>query len=104
MILITELDVLDVEFTPAITARDADVAALYRIFLDTVLDERAVKAIVTWGLVDRYSWYNMWYDNRFSRWDRQPARPLLFDNSLHPKPAYFAVLGALRRAEIRTHK
>ncbi len=103
-ILITELDVLDLGFNPTIAGRDAEVAALYTAFLDTALDEPAVRSVVTWGLVDQYSWYNLWSDRMFKRWDRQPTRPLLFDNAFHPKPAYYAVLQSLQRASARPHK
>jgi endo-1,4-beta-xylanase len=102
-IIISELDVLDVEPAPTIAARDANVASLYRAFLDTALDERAVKAVVTWGLVDRYSWLNLWHLPIFSREDGQPTRPLLFDDSLQPKPAFDAVLSAFRRAPPRAN-
>jgi endo-1,4-beta-xylanase len=100
-IIISELDVLDVGFTPIVAVRDADVAALYGAFLDTALDERAVVALVTWGLVDRYSWLNLQHLPEFTRWDHQPTRPLLFDNALRPKPAFDAVLTALRNAPPR---
>jgi endo-1,4-beta-xylanase len=100
-IIISELDVLDLELNPSITARDADVAALYGAFLNTALDERAVVALVTWGLVDRYSWLNLDHRRAFTRWDRQPTRPLLFDDELRPKPAFDAVLAALRSAPQR---
>jgi endo-1,4-beta-xylanase len=100
-IIISELDVLDVEFTPSIASRDADVAALYGAFLDAALDERAVAAVVAWGLVDGYSWLNLQHLPGFARWDRQPVRPLLFDNALRPKPAFDAVFAALRNAPPR---
>lgn len=103
-LLISELDVLDLELFSSIAQRDADVAALYRDFLDVALAEPKVAAVVTWGLADRYSWYNLWRaDRRFVRWDNRPTRPLLFDNRLRPKPAYQAVLDALARAPARPH-
>jgi len=100
-IVISELDVLDVELTPIVATRDADVAALYTAFLNTALDERAVTALVSWGLVDRYSWLNLQHLPAFARWDRQPVRPLLFDNAFRPKPAFDAVFAALQSAPPR---
>jgi endo-1,4-beta-xylanase len=100
-IIISELDVLDVEFTPVVETRDADVAALYAAFLNTALDERAVIALVAWGLADCYSWLNLQDNPSFVRWDRQPTRPLMFDSQLRPKPALDSVLAALRHAPSR---
>jgi endo-1,4-beta-xylanase len=56
---------------------------------------------VTWGLDDRYSWYNLWHDRYFKRWDGKPTRPLLFDQAFQPKPAFDAVLSALQHAPPR---
>jgi len=99
-ILITELDVLDLSpGDPAV--RDREVAAIYRRFLSTALDEQAVKAIVTWGLSDRYTWLNQKERTSFRRPDGEPSRPLLFDADLRPKPAFDAVLQTLRNAPRR---
>jgi endo-1,4-beta-xylanase len=102
-IIVSELDVLDVEFAPNVVQRDADVAALYKVFLETALSELAVVAVVTWGLVDKFSWYNLWHDPMFTRWDGRPTRPLLFDAMLRPKPSFDAVLAAFRGAPPRPH-
>lgn len=44
--------------------------------------------ITTWGFTDRYSWIQGHTGN--------PDAPLLFDTDFKPKPAYFAVIDALR--------
>jgi endo-1,4-beta-xylanase len=68
------------------------------------LDERAVAALVTWGLVDPYSWLNhTTYFPQFVRADGLPQRPLLFDAEFRPKPAFDAVLHALQQAPGRGH-
>jgi endo-1,4-beta-xylanase len=59
----------------------------------TALAEPALKVVITWGLSDRYSWFNVW-DAAPKRADGRPARPLPFDEAFMPKPAY----DALRRA------
>jgi endo-1,4-beta-xylanase len=100
-ILITELDVLDLLPAGDAAARDAEVAALYRAYLDATLDEPAVGAVVTWGLSDRYTWLVADTDPRFQRADKQPARPLPFDDSFQPKPAFDAILAAFRGAPPR---
>jgi endo-1,4-beta-xylanase len=100
-IVISELDVDDRGAPPDITIRDRQVADVYSRFLSVALDEPAVKALVTWGLCDAYSWYNGRYFSRFARADGLPQRPLLFDLELQPKPAFYAVLAALQHAPKR---
>ena len=102
-IVITELDVDD-RGAPAVeTERDRAVADVYSRFLAVALDEPSVIALVTWGLVDPFSWLNHnVYFPQFVRPDGLPQRPLLFDAKLRPKPAYEAVLRALQHAPLRT--
>ncbi len=101
-ILITELDVFDAGAPGDTAQRDRLVADVYAKFLNTVLDEKAVCALLTWGLSDRYSWQNAWYfAKQFTRPDHLPARPLPFDDALQPKPAAYALLNALRHAPRR---
>lgn len=100
-ILITELDVLDVGAPGAMPARDRLVADAYRRFLDPVVDEGAVAAIVTWGLSDRYTWLNPGIDARFGRLDGLASRPLPFDSDFDPKPAFDAIMTAFRTGRRR---
>ncbi|MGH7048081.1 MAG: endo-1,4-beta-xylanase [Stellaceae bacterium] len=102
-IQITELDVTD-EFAPAdIATRDQLVADTYRRFLDTALDEPAVKMVVTWGLSDRHSWIVRRETNPV-RWrkDGLPSRPLPFDAELRAKPAFTAMAEAFTHAPTRS--
>ncbi|MFI5011297.1 MAG: endo-1,4-beta-xylanase [Hyphomicrobiales bacterium] len=96
---VTELDVDDTQLPSEIAARDAGVAQLYARFAATALSEPAVKAIVTWGLSDRYSWYREPKMMRNLPAGRLP-RPLPFDDRLARKPAYEALKTAFaaRRA------
>ncbi len=55
-VLITELDVIDYEFPGKVSQRDALVAGLAGQFLEAVCDVVHPKAILTWGLSDRYTW------------------------------------------------
>ncbi|WP_160936216.1 endo-1,4-beta-xylanase [Teichococcus coralli] len=100
-VIITELDVLDIGAPSAAGPRDAAVADMYRRYLDAVLSERAVTAIVTWGLSDRYSWLRPDFSPVFSRPDGLSTRPLPFDSELRPKPAFDAILAAFRSAPHR---
>jgi endo-1,4-beta-xylanase len=78
------------------------VADTYSRFLDTALDEPAVKVVVTWGLSDRHSWI-VRKETHASKWrtDGTPSRPLPFDADLKPKPAFEAIARAFARAPQR---
>jgi endo-1,4-beta-xylanase len=96
-ILITELDVLDDGLPADIAVRDRGVADVYRRYLDVILDHRAVKALITFGLSDRYTWLQ----EDLPREDGAARRPLPFDENLQPKPAYAALSHSLRNAPWR---
>jgi endo-1,4-beta-xylanase len=86
-ILITELDVLDDGLPAAVGPRDAAVADVYRRYLDVALSHKAVKAVMSFGLTDRYTWLQ----EDLPREDGAARRPLPFDEDLAPKPAYRAL-------------
>jgi endo-1,4-beta-xylanase len=100
-ILITELDVFDDKTPPDIEVRDRMVAEMYRRYLDTALEEKAVISLVTWGLCDKYTWLVPGHGNKFFRSDNLPTRPLLYDDELRPKSSLQAVLAALHFAPKR---
>ncbi len=100
-IMITELDVLDLDTPSDIVERDKAVAELYRRFLAVALDQTAVISVVTWGLSDRYTWLTAKRDRSYGRADGMPARPLPFDDWYQPKPAYHALLAAFTAAPQR---
>ncbi|MBS0559187.1 MAG: endo-1,4-beta-xylanase [Proteobacteria bacterium] len=100
-ILLTELDVLDVSAPGDFARRDQEVADIYAHFLRVALDETAVKAVVVWGLTDRYTWYTPRFSPKFARADGLPTRPLPFDDALRPKPAFWAIANALKSAPAR---
>ena len=97
-ILITEMDVLDDGLPKAPKVRDRKVADVYRHFLDVALDETDVKAVIAFGLTDRYTWL----DEDYPREDGAHRRPLAFDRDMKPKPAYFAISHAFRHAPRRS--
>jgi len=101
-IQITELDCTDELAPPDVATRDRMVADEYRRFLDVVLDEPAVKMVMTWGLSDRYSWIVRHEDNpEERRRDGTEERPLPFDRDLRRKPAWYALAEAFARAPAR---
>jgi endo-1,4-beta-xylanase len=91
-VLVTELDVIDYELPGEVSRRDAMVAAMADQFLGAVCDVVRPKAILTWGLSDRYTWVPTY----FKRKDGLPNRPLPFDADFKRKPL-FDVIEAYRR-------
>ena len=96
-ILITELDVDDSGGPTDITTRDAASADAARRFLDVVLDSRAVKTVLTWGLSDRYLDPPDWRE-RLKGWR---DRKLPFDTDLEKKPLWTAMADAFSHARAR---
>jgi endo-1,4-beta-xylanase len=65
-------------------------AHLYAQVTKACLGSPNCTAISTWGVSDTYSWISDPY------WGGSPeAKPLMFDEDMKPKPAYFAVRDAL---------
>jgi endo-1,4-beta-xylanase len=86
-VFITEMDVNDRALAAEIAGRDAAVAAAYRQYLELVLGDPAVKAVLTWGITDRYTWLG----HEEGRADGKLERPLPFDAEGKAKAAFFAV-------------
>lgn len=78
---ITELDVIDWKLPADAMLRDRTAANLVSTYLNAVTSARAPRAIVTWGLTDRYTWI----DETFPRKDGAKARPLPLDVDYRPK-------------------
>lgn len=99
-IYLTEFDVEDVTLPKEIAKRDEIVADWTHRFLEPVLANPAVKAVITWHLADRYTWYRepaVAAERKF----RFPARPLPFDDRLNEKPMARAMRRAFRAAPKR---
>lgn len=79
---VTELDVIDWKLPADPATRDRAAARLVSTYLDAIATSRLPKAIVTWGLSDRYSWVH----ETFPRTDGAKARPLPLDDDYRPKP------------------
>lgn len=90
-ILVSELDVVDRSLQAATIFRDRAVADIYREYLEIVLTQRAVIAVITWGLSDRYTWLR----KSSPRSDEADVRPLPLDDNLNPKLAWEALANAL---------
>lgn len=96
-IYITEIDVRERESDSDIGQRDKDIADYYYTYLSTVLEEPAVRMVISWGLTDRYSWLSGFAP----RSDRQAVRPLPFDQNLLPKASFNAIARAFEAAPSR---
>jgi endo-1,4-beta-xylanase len=97
-IIVSELDVIDTSAPGDVGARDAEVASMYKDYLNVALANPATKAVITWGLADPDSWVSHYAIDEFKRADGLPPRPLPFDGELKPKPAYFAIADAFKAA------
>ena len=103
-VFLTELDVDDDGLPEEdMGQQDRDVAAVYRHYLDAMLKEPAVKAVVTWGVADGQSWLQgeRWRPKHPERMQR--PLPFLTDEqgAYRAKPAYFAMRDAVDGAKAR---
>lgn len=96
-IVISELDVTEKGPETAVADRDRAVADEISRYLNVALQEKAVVAVVTWGLTSRYSWLS----NYARRADGQQVRPLPYDSDLHPTQAWQALAAAFESAPHR---
>jgi endo-1,4-beta-xylanase len=100
-IMITELDVLDKHLRQKkLQVRDRIIAKTYQEYLSVVLDEPAVIAVITWGLSDRYSWYNQQGCEKALP-KKCKSRPLPLDGQLNRKLAWNAIANAFDNAPSR---
>jgi endo-1,4-beta-xylanase len=83
-LMITELDVNDVELRGNEAERDAAVARHAAEYLDIVFSVARPVSLSTWGLCDRYTWMRQY----FKRADGKPLRPLPLDTDLNRKPMW----------------
>jgi len=96
-IFLTELDVSDRCFPSEYAVRDENVASLVEAVLTVALENSATKLITTWGLSDRYNWWNDVLD----RHDGLPMRSHVYDEAMLRKPVWQSIAGALERAPAR---
>jgi endo-1,4-beta-xylanase len=90
-VFVTEMDVNDRALAAGEPERDSVVAFAYKQYLELVLGDPAVRAVLTWGISDRYTWL----DHAESRIDGKPERPLPFDTEGKAKASYYAMREAI---------
>ncbi len=87
---ITEFDDrYDGEANDNVLRRQADD---YARMLQTCLDHDACTALIMWGVSDNYTWLR---GENLGFYKNTTVEPLLFDDKIEPKPAYFALLDVL---------
>jgi len=96
-VLVTELDVDDEGGPSDFASRDRAVADEATRFLDVVLDSPATRAVLTWGLSDRYLDPPDSYRLRLLSWR---DRKVPFDSDLRRKPLWDALAHAFARRRI----
>lgn len=102
-IMITELDLGDQNLPGDNNTRDEVGARVYSGFLNTVLQNKNVIAVIQWSFTDKYYWRNDWKPSggHTQRADGLPDRGLPFDENLRPTPIYNAMLDAFSKAPPR---
>jgi endo-1,4-beta-xylanase len=100
LVFVTELDVNDKRVEGSVAERDAAVARVYCDYLTMMMTEPNVRAVLTWGITDRYTWLN---GEKYARADGKPQRPLPFDSDYRPAPAFFAERDALDTRPATSH-
>jgi endo-1,4-beta-xylanase len=96
-ILITEMDVNDDGLPRDVERRDRMVASVYRRYLDAALDNEGVRAVISFGLSDKYSSL----DEDYPRPDGAHRRGVIFDRRMLKKPAFGALRASLIDADQR---
>jgi endo-1,4-beta-xylanase len=96
-LLVTEFDVQDKSLSSDPTLRDVATAAYAQAYLEMMLDYRQTKEVLTWGMVDRFSWLQ----EQSPRTDRKPLRPLPYDDDYRAKPMRAAIAAAMKGAPFR---
>lgn len=97
-LLITELDVNDKDLPTDVKARDVQVAAAAKDFLDVTLSYEQLEQVLCWGMVDKYSWLQ-----GFSpRADKTPKRANPYDDAYNPTPLRNAIASAFASAPRRS--
>lgn len=91
-VYITELDILINDDSDGKSADKLNrQAEWFRQVTEVCINEPACKIMMMWGLTDKYS-----YVNHADWLDQDEDWPHIFDESLQPKPAYYAIRNELK--------
>jgi endo-1,4-beta-xylanase len=95
---ITEFDVSERGTPSDIPERDRQIAALARRYLDFMFAYRNLDYVMAWGMMDHYSWLQLYSGKRP---DGMLKRPTPYDDNYQPKPLRQAIAEAFRNAPQR---
>ena len=91
-VFVTELDINERKLDGTVAERDTAIARFYKDYLTMMLAEPNVRAVLTWGITDKYTWLD---GPKYVRPDGKAQRPLPFDSDYQPKPAFFSYRDAM---------
>lgn len=94
-VYVTEMDVNTHSLEGGPMVQDVAVAGVYRNYLGQILAEANVPVALTWGITSAHSWLNATRQPWARRPDGARQRPLPFDDSLQPTPAFLAIRDAI---------
>ena len=97
-VFITELDVNDSQVNGNERDCEQAVAAVYKDYMDRMLQYPWMTAALTWGITNRYTWQNHQHPRR----DGAQQVPLPLDANYQPTPAFFALRGAFDRRKVQS--
>jgi len=89
-LLITEFDVRDTKLPADIAARDREIAATTRAYLDMMFSYPQLRDVLAWGMADPYSWLQGFEP----RTDGQATRGCPYDADFKAKPIREAIAAA----------
>ena len=95
---LTEFDVSERGTPSDIAQRDRFMADLTKRYLDFMFAYRQTDYLTAWGMVDSYSWLQLYGGKRP---DGMIKRPSLYDGNYQPKPLRQAIAEAFRNAPLR---
>ncbi|HEX8263193.1 MAG TPA: endo-1,4-beta-xylanase [Allosphingosinicella sp.] len=96
-LVITEFDVNDQKAPDDVAVRDRMVADYAKAYLDLMLSYDALRDVLAWGMVDKYSWLTG-FDPRP---DKSAKRGTPYDSAFRPKPLREAIAAAFAAAPRR---
>ena len=96
-LLITEFDINDKAAPTDIAERDRTVAELGKTYFDIMVSYPALRYIMVWGMVDKYSWLQEFVP----RTDGLEQRCAPYDDAFRPKPLREAMAASMAAAPMR---
>jgi len=97
-LIVTEFDINDKAAPGDIVERDRSVAELGKTYFDIMVGYPALRYVMVWGMVDKYSWLQEFVP----RADGLEQRPAPYDDACQPKPLREAMAACFAGAPMRS--